>query len=149
MTDPPLRAPGMSPRCALWIQSWKLLSPVRPRVIVTSPDFGRPGSFLLTYLPSLVLCFSSMTSCSILRPLTSWICLIATPSNSTPNDQPTLVSISGRPTLYSSLGSPVSGVLLGEGGSARELGELEDDELRRLHRSHTDLADNHPGIDRL
>src|SRR5882757_9219505 len=139
----------MSPRCDLWIQSWKLLSAVRPRVIVTSPVFGRPGSFLLTYLPSLVLCFSSMTSCSILRPLTSCICLTATPSNSRPNDQPTLVSISGRPTLYSSLDSLVSGRLLGQGGPARELGQLEDDELRWLDWSHTDLADDHPGIDGL
>src|ERR1700704_4614972 len=101
------------------------------------------------YFPSFVLCFSSMTSCSILIPLISWICLMATPSNSMPNDQPTLVSKSGRATLHSSLGSPVSGLLLGQGGPARELGQLEDDELRRLHRGHADLADDHPGIDGL
>src|SRR5437588_12994589 len=97
MTEPPLRAPGMSPRWDFLTQSWKLVSPVRPGVMVTSPALGRPGSFLLTYLPSCVLCLSSMTSCSLLRPETSWICLIWMPSNSKPNDQPTLVSRSGRP----------------------------------------------------
>src|SRR5438093_10218756 len=85
----------MSPKRDFFIQSWKFLSSDRPRVSVISPALGRPGSFLLTYLPSLVLCLSSMTSFSILRPETSWICLMVMPSNSKPNDQPTEVSSSG------------------------------------------------------
>src|SRR5713101_6343539 len=150
MTDPPFRAPGMSPRWDFLTQSWKLVSPVRPRVMVTSPAFGRPGSFLLTYLPALVLCLSSMTSCSIFSPETSWICLMATPSISKPNDQPTLVSRSGRPMdRYLPSWLRVGYGLLGERRSAGELGEAEDHELGRLHGGHADLADHHAGIDRL
>ena len=62
---------------------------------VTSPAFGRPGSFLIMYLPSLVFCLSSTTSCSIFRPLISVICLIITPSNSSPKEWPTEESRSG------------------------------------------------------
>src|SRR5438874_7196649 len=116
MTEPPLRAPGMSPRWDFLTQSWKLVSPVSPRVRVTSPALGRPGSFLLTYLPSWVLCLSSMTSCSIFRPEISWICLIWIPSNSNPNDQPTPVSISGKPIVHL-LGERYS---VGNGYSVRE-----------------------------
>ena len=40
--------------------------------------------------------FSSTTSWSILRPLTSVICLMVTPSNSSPKEWPTEMSGSGR-----------------------------------------------------
>src|SRR6266849_6427507 len=155
MTDPPFRAPGMSPRWDFLTQSWKLVSPVRPRVMVTSPAFGRPGSFLLTYLPALVLCLSSMTSCSIFSPETSWICLMATPSNSKPNDQPTLVSRSGRPIGHNLLLAVDAGgdmpveVLLGQGRPTGELGETEDHELSGLDGGDADHTDHHAGIDRL
>ena len=46
----------------------KLLSDVSPRVRVTSPAFGPPGSFLMMYLPSAVFAFISITSCSIFKP---------------------------------------------------------------------------------
>src|SRR2546426_2621985 len=134
MNEPPLRAPGMSPKCAFLIQSSKLLSAVRPRVRVISPAFGRPGSFLLTYFPSAVLCLSSIASTSSLIPETSWICLMATPSISKPNDQPTLVSRSGRPMdRYLPSWSRVGCGLLGERRSAGELGQAEDHELGRLY----------------
>ena len=52
MIAPPLRASVILPNCESLIHFSKLLSPVRPRVSVTSPAFGRPGSFLMMYLPS-------------------------------------------------------------------------------------------------
>src|SRR3954468_1608450 len=133
MIAPPLRALAILPKCASFTHFSKLLSPVRPRVSVTSPAFGLPGSFLMTYLPSAVFCFSSMTSCSIFSPLTSEICLMATPSNSRPKEWPTLLSRSGR---------AMSQLLFAhKAGTAGELGQAEDDELRWFDRRDADLAD--------
>lgn len=81
MIAPPLRTSGSFPNREARIQSWKLLSPVSPRVSVTSPALIRPGM-----LP-------------ISRPLTSAMCLITTPSNSSPNEWPTEASGSGSAIL--------------------------------------------------
>src|ERR1700694_4806908 len=147
MMAPPLRAAAICPKCDFFTQSSKDVSEVRPRVRVTSPALGRPGSFLIMYLPSGVFCLSSMTSCSSFRPVTSWMALITMPSNSRPNEWPTEVSRWGRgmddylPFL--------DGLLGDQAGAARELGEAENDELGRLHGRHPDLADDLAGIDAL
>src|SRR5215475_6706783 len=140
MIAPFLRDTGILPNRESLIHFSKLWSAVSPRVRVTSPAFGRPGSFFTMYLPSFVFCFSSMTSCSILRPETSEICLMITPSMSSPNEWPTEVSRSG---------SAMASLLLGhEAGAAAELRQPEDDELGWFHRSYSDLAEHLAGIDR-
>src|SRR4249919_1780817 len=139
MIAPPLRASGILPKRDDLTQSWKLLSPDRPRVSVTSPALGRPGSFLTTYLPSEVFCFSSITSCSMRRPLTSVISLMTTPSNSSPKLWPTLESRSGRAMdgypLWESWW-----LLADEAGAAGHLRQPEDHELGRLDRGDADQA---------
>ena len=52
MIAPPLRTSSIFPNCESLIHLSKLLSSVRPRVSVISGAFQRPGSFLMTYLPS-------------------------------------------------------------------------------------------------
>src|SRR4249919_2074993 len=141
MIAPPLRASGILPKRDDLIQSWKLLSPVRPRVSVTSPALGRPGSFLIMNLPSLVFCFSSITSCSMRRPLTSVISLMTTPSNSSPKLWPTLASRSGRAISFL--------LLAHKAGAAGHLRQAEDDELGRLDRGDADLAQDLAVVDRL
>src|SRR5579875_2729673 len=100
---PFLRAPGMLPSMTSWIQLCQPVSLVTPRVRLISPALRRPGSILLMYLPSEVLCLSSMESTSSFSPSTCWISLISMPSISRPNDQPTPVSNSGSPTLVAPL----------------------------------------------
>src|SRR5262245_57683045 len=143
MTAPPLRASFILPKWADLTHFSKLLSLVRARVSVISPALGRPGSFLLMYLPSGELAFISMVSCSILRPDTSWMCLMTTPSISRPNEWPTGPFRSGRAM------ASTSWLSLGQGGAARELRQPEDHELGRLHRCHADLADELAGVDDL
>src|SRR3954447_27008675 len=156
MIAPPLRASAIFPKWAALIHLSKLVSEVRPRVSVTSPAFGRPGNFLLMYLPSAVLCFISMTSCSILSPLTSWMALIKTPSISRPKEWPADTSSSCKamgwiPSLgWSVLTRDCWGLdSLGQAGAAGELRQAEDHEFGRLHRSDSDLADHHAGVDGL
>src|SRR5579875_2158996 len=100
---PFLRAPGMLPSMTSWIQLCQPVSLVTPRVRLISPALRRLGSILLMYLPSEVLCLSSMESASSFSPSTCWISLISMPSISRPNDQPTPVSNSGSPTLVAPL----------------------------------------------
>src|SRR3954447_23007523 len=147
MIAPPLRASPIFPKWLSLVHFSKLWSPVRPRVSVISPALRRPGSFLMTYLPSGVFCLSSMTSCSILRPETSWICLMTTPSTSRPKEWPTELSRSGSGMPAYSL--PEVLLLVDQAGAAGELGEPEDNELRGLHRRHPDLADHLTGVDAL
>src|SRR4051794_31599949 len=147
MTVPPLRAALIFPSWESLIHFSKLWSPVRPRVRVTSPAFHRPGSCLIMYLPSLVFCFSSITSCSSLRPETSWMFLIITPSTSMPKEWPTELSKSGRGMPHLSL--YVGADLLDQACAARVLRQAEDDELGRLHRGDADLADDLPEVDPL
>src|SRR5687768_6970542 len=128
MIAPPLRASVILPNCESLTHFSKLWSPVRPRVSVTSPDFQRPGSFLMTYLPSGPFCLSSTTSCSIFRPETSVMLLIVMPSNSRPKEWPTELSRSGRGMCIYLRGVAERPGLLGdEARAARELGEAEHD----------------------
>src|SRR3954451_10896697 len=148
MIDPPLRAPCICPKRLVSNHFSKLWSSVRPRVSVTSPALKRPGSFLITNFPSAVFIFSSMTSCSSLRSLTSSICLMTTPSISRPKEWPTDVSAS-----WSGMGLPSrSGCGLRVGYSVTRLVPPENwragrPELLRLDRSHSDLADDLAGGD--
>ena len=96
MIAPPLRAWGIFPNCESLIHFSNDWSAVKPRVRVISAAFHRPGSFLMTYLPSGPFSLSSMTSCSIFSPVTSVIDLMVIPSNSSPNEWPTELSRSGR-----------------------------------------------------
>src|SRR5215475_11207666 len=146
MTAPPLRALDMSPLCDAWAHCWKLLSPVKPRVSVTSPAFGRPGSFLITYLPSDVFCFSSMTSCSIFKPVTSVICLMTRPSISRPNEWPTKESRSRSDMSTAYL---CRCLLADETCAAGELREPEHHELGRFDRRDSDLASDLSRVDAL
>ena len=101
MIAPPLRTSAILPNCGVLDPLLEALSSVRPRVRVTSRAFQRPGSFLITYLPSGPFSLSSMTSCSILSPLTSVMLLIVMPSNSSPNEWPTPLSPSVMPSAVS------------------------------------------------
>src|SRR3954449_7905859 len=131
MMAPPLRTLVILPNCESLTHDSKLLSAVRPRGRVTSPAFQRPGSFLMTYLPSAPFSLSSMTSCSIFRPLTSVMLLICTPWNSRPNEWPTELSRSGKAMCYvlSVLLADGPGLLADEAGAAGELRQPEDHEL--------------------
>src|SRR5688500_5418649 len=146
MIAPPLRAAPILPNRLSLTHFSKLLSPVRPRVSVTSPALYRPGSFFTTYLPSAVFCLSSITSCSSLSPETSEICLMTTPSISSPNEWPTEVSRSGSAMMSYFL--CCCGSFVDEAGSAGELGEPEHDELGGLDRRDTDLTDHLAYVDR-
>src|SRR4051812_14219217 len=143
MIAPPLRASPIFPKWLSLVHFSKLWSPVRPRVSVISPALRRPGSFLMTYLPSGVFCLSSMTSCSIFRPLTSVICLMTMPSTSRPNEWPTEVSRSISPIAYR------PPLLVDHACAAGDLGQPEDDELGGLDRGDADLAHHLPGVDAL
>src|SRR3954470_14627478 len=151
MTEPPLRALPILPNRASCTHFSKLLSLVSPRVRVISPALKRPGSFLMTNLPSAaMLDFLSMTSCSIFSPETSWICLITTPSISMPNEWPTELSRSGSVMRFPSwVGRGSRRSLVDEARAAGELGEPEDHELGRLDRRHPDLAHDLAGVDSL
>src|SRR3954463_5986645 len=158
MIAPPLRASVILPNCESLTHFSKLWSPVRPRVRVISAAFQRPGSFLITNLPSGPFCLSSTTSCSILSPDTSVMLLIVMPSNSRPKEWPTELSLSGSAMMYLPPGwsEPallrrvhVQGLLGDEAGATGELRQPEDDELGRLHRRDSDLADHLTGVDTL
>src|SRR4051794_7975523 len=99
------------------------------------------------YLPSLLFCLSSITSCSILSPDTSWICLICTPSNSRPKEWPTALSRSGSPAMFVYLSEVEEKLFADQAGAAGELGQLEDHELGGLDRGYADLADNLTCVD--
>src|SRR6478609_5601181 len=151
MMAPPLRTSPILPNCESLTHFSKLWSSVRPRVRVTSPAFHRPGNFLMLYFPSGPFSLYSMTSCSIFMPLTSVMLLITTPSISIPNEWPTPLP-SYNPAIFSHLlflGLWIFRSLGYEAGAAGELGQLEDHELRRLHRRDPDLADDLAGVDTL
>src|SRR5271166_1290142 len=106
----------------------------------------------MTYLPSGPFSLSSMTSCSIFRPVTSVIDLMVMPSNSRPNEWPTELSRSGRammPYLSGTVSPGRRRLLADQAGAAGELGEPEDDELGGLDRGDPDLADHLARIDAL
>src|SRR5271165_1098060 len=152
MIAPPLRAFSIFPNCESLIHFSNDWSAVSPRVRVTSAAFHRPGSFLMTYLPSGPFSLSSMTSCSIFRPVTSVIDLMVMPSNSRPNEWPTELSRSGRammPYLSGTVSPGRRRLLADQAGAAGELGEPEDDELGGLDRGDPDLADHLARIDAL
>src|SRR5215212_9884242 len=130
MIAPPLRASGILPNCESFTHFSKLWSPVRPRVSVHSPAFGRPGSFLMSYLPSGPFCLSSTTSCSIFSPDTSVMDLMVMPSNSRPKEWPTALLRSGRAMtdyLRGSVGITQRRSLGDQAGSAGVLAQAEDD----------------------
>ena len=104
----------------------------------------------MTYLPSGPFCLSSMTSCSIFRPVTSVMALIVMPSNSRPKEWPTELSRSGsamadylswlsRWLVYS-----LTRLVPPENWARRKI-----DELGRLDRRDADLADDLAGVDAL
>src|SRR6478736_6557646 len=133
MTAPPLRTSLILPNCESLTHFSKLWSEVSGRVRVTSPDFQRPGSFLIMYLPSGPFCLSSMTSCSIFSPETSVMDLIVMPSTSRPKEWPTELSRSGR--AISVLPFLVDGVVLGD-----RAGEWTG-HARKVELSSTSLGD--------
>src|SRR6202048_1922770 len=104
-----------------------------------------PGIFLMISLSSGPFFFSSVTYISEAEPPTSVNCAMVVPSTSIAKlraASASLVETFGRPVaIYSSL--------FAKRCAARELGDLEDDELRRFHRRDADLDDELARIDRL
>src|SRR5438552_15947562 len=104
-----------------------------------------PGIFLLISLPSGPFSFSSVTSISEVKPPTSVNCAMVVPSISIAKLRAAIAS------LLETFGTPAAiyPSLFAERCAARELGDLEDDELRRFHRCDADLDDELARIDRL
>src|SRR3984893_5480809 len=96
-------------------------------------------------LPSVPFSFSSVTSISEVNPPTSVNCAMVVPSTSIAKLRAASAS------LLETLGRPVAiyPSLFAKRCAARELGDLEDDELRRFHRRDADLDDELARIDRL
>src|ERR1700694_4365315 len=96
-------------------------------------------------LPSGPFSFSSVTSISDVRPLISVNCAMVVPSISMAKLRAAIAS------LVETFGTPpaIYPSLFAEGRAARELGDLEDDELRRLHRGDPDFDDELAGVDAL
>src|SRR2546430_14697367 len=96
-------------------------------------------------LPSGPFSLSSVTSISEVTPLSSVNCAIIVPSTSIAKLR------AANASLLETFGTPVAiyPSLFGERRAARELGDLEYDELGRLHRGDTDLDDELAGVDRL
>src|SRR5213080_1442328 len=96
-------------------------------------------------LPSGPFSFSSVTSISDVKPPTSVNCAMVVPSISIAKLRAAIAS------LFETFGTP-AGIypsLFAERCAARELGDLEDDELRRFHRGDPDLDDELARVDRL
>src|SRR5438552_8598474 len=104
-----------------------------------------PGIFLLISLPSGPFSFSSVTSISEVKPPTSVNCAMVVPSISIAKLRAAIAS------LLETFGTPAAiyPSLFAERCAARELGDLEDDELCRFHRGDADLDDELARIDRL
>src|SRR5438552_6462595 len=104
-----------------------------------------PGIFLMIILPSGPFSFSSVTSISDVNPPTSVNCAMVVPSISIAKLRAAIAS------LLETFGTPAAiyPSLFAERCSARELGDLEDDELCRFHRGDADLDDELARIDRL
>src|SRR3954470_23274058 len=121
----------------------KLWSSVRARVSATSPALRRPGSLLMRIFPSGVFSFSSMTSCSTVRPVTSSIRSMTMPSTSRPKEAPTAESRSGnREVAWLCASVRMRGLLRDEAGAPGDLGDPKADELPWSQRCHPDLADD-------
>src|SRR2546430_13623093 len=104
-----------------------------------------PGIFLMISLPSGPFSFSSVTSISDVKPPTSVNCAMVVPSISIAKLRAAIAS------LFETFGTP-AGIypsLFAERCAARELGDLEDDELRGFHRRDPDLDDELTRVDRL
>src|SRR3981081_1153811 len=103
-----------------------------------------PGIFLMISLPSGPFSLSSVTSISEVRPPTSVNCAMVVPSISIAKLRAAIAS------LFETFGTP-AGIypsLFAERRAARELGDLEDDELRRFHVGDPDLDDGLACADR-
>src|SRR5204863_5208622 len=96
-------------------------------------------------LPSGPFSLSSVTSISEVSPLSSVNCAIIVPSTSIAKLR------AANASLLETFGTPVAiyPSLFGERCAARELVDLEYDELGRLHRGDTNLDDELAGVDRL
>src|SRR5262245_32705546 len=79
-----LRAVPMTPLIDSVIHWLNAADWVIPRTTVQVPAFFTPGSFLVIGLPCAETCWYSMTSCSMLRPLTSARYSTITPSICSP-----------------------------------------------------------------
>src|SRR5256886_5434723 len=104
-----------------------------------------PGIFLMISLPSGPFSLSSVTSISEVKPPTSVNCAMVVPSISIAKLRAAIAS------LFETFGTP-AGIypsLFAERCAARELGDLEDNELRRFHRGDPDLDDELARVDRL
>src|SRR5207244_6538677 len=103
-----------------------------------------PGIFLMIILPSGPFSFSSVTSISDVNPPTSVNCAMVVPSISIAKLRAAIAS------LLETFGTPAAiyPSLFAERCAARELGDLEDDELCRFHRGDADLDDELARIDR-
>src|SRR2546421_7543289 len=115
------------------------------RLSVSVGVLWAPGIFLMISLASGPFSLSSVTSISEVSPLSSVNCAIIVPSTSIAKLR------AANASLLETFGTPVAiyPSLFGERCAARELGDLEYDELGRLHRGDTDLDDELAGVDRL
>src|SRR6476620_8388957 len=100
-----------------------------------------------TYLPSFICCFISILSTSAVRPETSMTLGTSIPSRTNRNPFAAAESSGSASPMGSRPFQWWCGLLVDEADAARELGQLEDDELRRLDRRDADLADDLPGVD--
>src|SRR5437762_3409747 len=93
-------------------------------------------------LPSGPFSLSSVTSISEVSPLSSVNCAIIVPSTSIAKLR------AANASLLETFGTPVAiyPSLFGDRCAARELDDLEYDELGRLHRGDTDLDDELAGV---
>src|SRR5207302_486142 len=96
-------------------------------------------------LPSGPFSFSSVTSISEVKPPTSVNCAMVVPSISIAKLRAAIAS------LFETFGTPAAiyPSLFAERCAARELGDLEDDELRGFDRGDPDLDDELARVDRL
>src|ERR1700736_6563615 len=115
------------------------------RFSVSVGVFCAPGIFLMISLPSGPVSLRSVTSLSEVNPRTSVNSGMVVPSTSIAKLRAASAS------LLETLGRPVAiyPSLFAKRCAARELGDLEDDELRRFHRRDADFDDELAGIDRL
>src|SRR2546426_4908083 len=107
-----------------------------PRLRVMVGGLRLPGSFLLIPISCSEFSMKSMTSISEVMPTSSLNCAISVPSTVIEKREAAMASLGLLP-------NPVGMVLLllAQGRAARELGDAEDDELRRFHRRDADLDD--------
>src|SRR5438105_5387556 len=145
MTEPFLRASLIFPSRAALCHLYSSMETFFARLSVSVGVLWAPGIFLMIILPSGSYSWSSVTSISEVSPLSSVNCAIIVPSTSIAKLR------AANASLLETFGTPVAiyPSLFGERCAARELGDLEYDELGRLHRGNTDLDDELAGVDRL